>query len=160
YAPPRDLNVLVANIAKGEDLYESVREYIAWQIANGMKPGPAVNYTRAPLQTSRAPRDALWQESYRDIPYLVHLAIVRCRLQPEEPAVSSPPPSPSCVPPTGAQNGGGVGRVRISDDLAEAWEELKRAREEKRKRKHAPGLAQNGAGAGGHNGAGQGAGAG
>jgi hypothetical protein len=62
-----DWNVLIANILKGENLHESVRDLAAKLVRSGMHPGAAVHMLRGLMRTSNVPHDDRWRERYDDI---------------------------------------------------------------------------------------------
>jgi len=68
---PADWQYLTDNIQAGRELHDSLRDLAAKLITAGMAAGAAVNYLRALLTGSAAPRDKRWQERDDDIPRLV-----------------------------------------------------------------------------------------
>jgi hypothetical protein len=69
-----DWNVLIANILKGENLHESIRDLAAKLVRSGMHPGAAVHNLRALMRVSNIPHDDRWRERYDDIPRQVFTA--------------------------------------------------------------------------------------
>jgi putative DNA primase/helicase len=69
-----DWQWLLDNICEGRELHDSLRDLAAKLIASGMSAGAAVNFLRAQMNASSAPRDDRFQERYDDIPRLVESA--------------------------------------------------------------------------------------
>ena len=74
-----DWHFLIERILAGEALHDLLRDLAAKLIASGMKPGAAVNFLRALMEKSSAPRAdgrirSRWQERYDEIPRLVESA--------------------------------------------------------------------------------------
>jgi len=65
---------LVDNIGQGQQLHDSLRGLAGKLIASGMDDGAAVNFLRALMDGSNAPRDDRWQARYNDIPRAVSTA--------------------------------------------------------------------------------------
>jgi hypothetical protein len=65
---------LVDNIVQGRELHDSVRNLASKLIASGMDAGAVVNFLRALMDRSNAPRDDRWQARYDDIPRAVATA--------------------------------------------------------------------------------------
>jgi AAA domain/Bifunctional DNA primase/polymerase, N-terminal len=65
---------LVDNIVQGRALHDSLRDLAGKLIASGMGDGAAVNFLRAQMNSSSAPRDDRWQARYDDIPRAVSTA--------------------------------------------------------------------------------------
>jgi Bifunctional DNA primase/polymerase, N-terminal len=86
-----DWQWLLVNIHEGRELHASLRDLAAKLIASGMSAGAAVNFLRAQLNASNAPRDDRWQDRYNDIPRLVESAEELCRKvdEPVTPTASS-----------------------------------------------------------------------
>jgi Bifunctional DNA primase/polymerase, N-terminal len=88
-----DWQWLLDNIHKGHELHASLRDLAAKLIASGMSAGAAVNFLRAQINASNAPRDDRFQDRYNNIPRLVESAEDLCR-EKDEPAA---PPAPACA---------------------------------------------------------------
>src|SRR5262249_31329287 len=65
---------LVDSVAQGRLLHDSLRDLAGKLIASGMEDGAAVNFLRALMDRSNAPRDDRWQARYDDIPRVVSTA--------------------------------------------------------------------------------------
>lgn len=65
---------LVDNVVQGRDLHDSLRDLAGKLIASGMDDGAVVNFLRALMDRSNAPRDDRWQARYDDIPRAVATA--------------------------------------------------------------------------------------
>jgi hypothetical protein len=97
---PADWQYLTDNILAGRDLHNSTRDLAAKLVASGMKAGAAVNYLRALLNGSKAPRDDRFAERLDNIPTLVDSAEVKFREAPAAEARASSPISPSTIEDT------------------------------------------------------------
>jgi hypothetical protein len=110
-----DWQILIANILKGDDLHDSVRDLAAKYVKSGMHPGAAVNSLRALMESSSAPKDERWQQRFDDIPRAVDSALDKFAPEEEEPEEEEPPviiTPPPQQPPPGArpqQQGPGAG---------------------------------------------------
>lgn len=71
---PANWGGLVDNIVQGRDLHDSLRDLAGKLIASGMDDGAVVNFLRALIDRSDAPRDDRWQARYDDIPRAVATA--------------------------------------------------------------------------------------
>ena len=71
---PANWGGLVDNIVHGRNLHDSLRDLAGKLIASGMGDGAVVNFLRALMDSSNAPRDARWQARYDDIPRAVSTA--------------------------------------------------------------------------------------
>jgi hypothetical protein len=69
-----DWQFLVDRILAGDALHDSLRDLAAKLATSGMAAGAAVNFLRALMESSRAPRDERWLERYNEIPRLVDSA--------------------------------------------------------------------------------------
>jgi hypothetical protein len=87
------LQVLTANILRGENLHDSLNIMAASLVASGTKGGAVVNILRALMTASQAPRDDRWKSRYDDIPRSVSTAQEKFRLE--------PPMIPAIDPETG-----------------------------------------------------------
>jgi AAA domain len=65
---------LLANIANGKDLHDSIARLAMKLLRAGMADGAAVNVLRAAMEASNAARDERWQSRYNDIPRAVKTA--------------------------------------------------------------------------------------
>jgi hypothetical protein len=65
---PTNWDGLVDNIVQGRQLHDSLRDLAGKLIASGMGDGAAVNFLRALMDSSNAPREDRWQTRYDDIP--------------------------------------------------------------------------------------------
>jgi hypothetical protein len=65
---------LIDNIKHGRELHDSLRNLASKLIASGMGDGAAVNFLRALMDSSNAPRDDRWRARYDDIPRAVATA--------------------------------------------------------------------------------------
>ena len=86
-----DWQYLCDRIRAGEALHDILRDLAAKLIASGMEAGAAVNFLRAQMESSSAPRDDRWRERFNEIPRLVDSAEKRIRPRPE------PAPQPAAV---------------------------------------------------------------
>jgi AAA domain len=87
------LQVLTANILRGENLHDSLNIMAASLVASGTKGGAVVNILRALMTASQAARDDRWKSRYDDIPRSVSTAQEKFRLE--------PPMIPAIDPETG-----------------------------------------------------------
>ena len=71
---PTNWGGLVDNIGQGRQLHDSLRDLAGKLIASGMGDGAVVNFLRALMDSSNAPRDDRWQARYDDIPRAVSTA--------------------------------------------------------------------------------------
>jgi bifunctional DNA primase/polymerase-like protein len=71
---PTNWGGLVDDIWQGRQLHDSLRDLAGKLIASGMGDGAVVNFLRALMETSNAPRDERWQARYDDIPRAVSSA--------------------------------------------------------------------------------------
>jgi AAA domain/Bifunctional DNA primase/polymerase, N-terminal len=71
---PTNWDGLVDNIVQGRQLHDSLRDLAGKLIASGMGDGAAVNFLRALMDSSNAPREDRWQTRYDDIPRAVSTA--------------------------------------------------------------------------------------
>jgi len=71
---PASWGGLVDSVAQGRQLHDSLRDLAGKLIASGMDDGAAVNFLRALMEGSNAPRDDRWQARYDDIPRAVATA--------------------------------------------------------------------------------------
>ena len=62
---PANWGGLVDNIAQGRELHDSLRDLASKLIASGMGDGAVVNFLRALMDSSNAPRDDRWQRALR-----------------------------------------------------------------------------------------------
>ena len=76
------LQVLTANILRGENLHDSLNIMAASLVASGTKGGAVVNILRALMTASQAARDDRWKARYDDIPRSVSTAQEKFRLEP------------------------------------------------------------------------------
>jgi RecA-family ATPase len=106
-ANEQDWQYLIANILKGDDLHDSLRDLAAKLIASGMGAGAAVNQLRALMESSTAPHDDRWQERFDDIPRAVQSAVESgFAPEPEEEEEEQQPPPPGAGGQTaGSQSG-------------------------------------------------------
>jgi bifunctional DNA primase/polymerase-like protein len=71
---PANWGGLVDNVVQGHELHDSLRNLAGKLIASGMDDGAVVNFLRALMGRSNAPRDDRWQARYEDIPRAVATA--------------------------------------------------------------------------------------
>ena len=71
---PTNWGGLVDDIWQGRQLHNSLRDLAAKLIASGMGDGAVVNFLRALMGSSNAPRDDRWQARYDDIPRAISTA--------------------------------------------------------------------------------------
>jgi hypothetical protein len=71
---PTNWSGLVDNIVQGRQLHDSLRDIAGKLIASGMGDGAVVNFLRALMGSSSAPRDDRWQARYDDVPRAVSTA--------------------------------------------------------------------------------------
>src|SRR5262249_39257635 len=64
---PRDWDEDLANIAAGRELHDSIASLAMKLLRSGMSDGAAVNFLRAQMNVSSAPRNERWQERMEDI---------------------------------------------------------------------------------------------
>ncbi len=69
-----DWQYLVDRIRAGEALHNSLRDLAAKLVTSGMAAGAAVNFLRALMESSSAPRDERWLDRINEIPRLVDSA--------------------------------------------------------------------------------------
>lgn len=69
-----DWQYLVERIRAGEALHDSLRDLAAKLVVSGMAAGAAVNFLRALMEGSSAPRDERWLDRLNEIPRLVDSA--------------------------------------------------------------------------------------
>ncbi len=74
YNGAADWQYLVDRIRAGEALHNSLRDLAAKLVTSGMAAGAAVNFLRALMESSSAPRDERWLERLNEIPRLVDSA--------------------------------------------------------------------------------------
>ena len=74
------LQVLTANILRGENLHDSLNIMAASLVASGTKGGAVVNILRALMTASQAARDDRWKARYDDIPRSVSTAQEKFRI--------------------------------------------------------------------------------
>ena len=140
-ANERDWEVLLANILKGDDLHESVRDLAAKLITGtrGVNPGLVVNLERALMELSSAPHDDRWQERFDDIPRAVQTALDEFAPEEEDPEEGKQPtiaPPPQQPPPgaaaqqQGPSQSGGTGQqgpgaaAQPISELFDPWQEF------------------------------------
>jgi len=71
---PTNWGGLVDNIGQGRQLHDSLRDLAGKLIASGMDDGAVVNFLRALMDSSSAPRDERWRARYDDISRAVSTA--------------------------------------------------------------------------------------
>ena len=74
YDGAADWQYLVDRIRAGEALHDSLRDLAAKLVTSGMAAGAAVNFLRALMESSSAPRDERWLDRLNEIPRLVDSA--------------------------------------------------------------------------------------
>jgi hypothetical protein len=80
----------IDNIKRGRELHGSLRDLAGKLIASGMGDGAAVNFVRALMDSSNAPRDDRWQARYDDIPRAVSTASQKIGERAQQPALPQP----------------------------------------------------------------------
>jgi putative DNA primase/helicase len=83
-----DWGYLIENVRHGRELHDTLRDLAGKLIASGMAEGAVVNFLRAEMERSDAPRGDRWQARYDDIPRLVTGAAQWKAAQPEVPSSS------------------------------------------------------------------------
>ena len=71
---PTNWGGLLDDISQGRQLHDSLRDLAGKLIASGMGDGAVVNFLRALMDSSNAPRDDRWQARHDDIPRAVSTA--------------------------------------------------------------------------------------
>jgi hypothetical protein len=96
-----DWAYLLENIRHGRELHTTLRDLASKLITSGMAEGAVINFLRAEMERSDAPRDERWQARYDDIPRAVSTARekIGSRPLPERLVQSSAEFTGSFVPP-------------------------------------------------------------
>jgi AAA domain/Bifunctional DNA primase/polymerase, N-terminal len=84
---PANWGGLVDNIVYGRDLHDSLRDLAGKLIASGMDDGAVVNFLRALMDSTDAPRDDRWQARYDDIPRAVSTAREKISERAQQPSL-------------------------------------------------------------------------
>jgi Bifunctional DNA primase/polymerase, N-terminal len=84
---PANWDGLVDNIVQGRQLHDSLRDLAGKLIASGMGDGAVVNFLRAQMNSSSAPRDDRWQARYDDIPRAVSTAREKIGKRAQQPSL-------------------------------------------------------------------------
>jgi bifunctional DNA primase/polymerase-like protein len=108
--PAKDWQHLVDAILAGTDLHASTRDLAAKMVRAGTDGGSVVNFLRAMMESSAAPRDERWQSRYDNIPRQVDsiqrktaaaAAAAAAAVPATSPPSQSPPPPPPNPPSVG-----------------------------------------------------------
>jgi Virulence-associated protein E/Bifunctional DNA primase/polymerase, N-terminal len=97
----QDWAELTARIHNNQRLHDSLRDLAAKLIKSGMKGGAAVNFLRAQMESTIAPRDDRWQDRYDNIPRLVESAERKFKRDDETAS-----PGPIALPSAGGGSSG------------------------------------------------------
>jgi hypothetical protein len=94
-----DWQALVNGILAGNDLHANTRDVAAKLVRSGMDGGAIVNFLRALMDSSAAPRDERWQARYDNLPRQVDSIQEKIEREKATAATIVPPPAPVTPPP-------------------------------------------------------------